>query len=174
MKAFGLSCSRRAIRRSALAFGGADEHENHLSPCFGMIGITLAAGCQRPTMPPRPADKLDLPFHSALSEEHYKNRPKAPQLIQGNPVILGRVAAVMSEQIKVDIGEVQPRYLPLKTAMEKNFLIHPGDDLVLVLNEQHVVVDYHTLGDPMVGHRIVRGTIVQKLPVGHQYAVVQA
>jgi len=151
---------------------------NILSPLIGgMVCIVLAAACQRSVTQSQSADKadkIDQPFQSALLEEHQKNQSKGPQFIQGDRLILGKVVAIASEQIEVDIGEVQPRFLPLKSATEKNFSIQPGDDLVLVLNEQNLVVDYHLLGDPTATHRIVRGTIAQNLPVGHHYAVVRA
>lgn len=143
----------------------------------GMVCMVLATACQRSVTQSQPADKADKtdqPFQSALLEEHQKDRSKGPQLIQGDRLILGKVVAIASKQIEVDIGEIQPRFLPLKSATEKNFSIHPGDNLVLVLNEQNLVVDYHLVGDSTMKHRIVRGTIAQNLPVGHHYAVIRA
>ncbi len=96
------------------------------------------------------------------------------QLLQGNFPVLGRVEAVTAQQIKVDIGEVQPRYIPLRPAQEKQFgEIHPGDALVIVLNDQNLIVDYHPVDDERGGHRVISGQIAQDLTVGHDHAVLR-
>jgi hypothetical protein len=96
------------------------------------------------------------------------------QLLQGNQTVFGRVEAVTSDQIKVDIGEVQPRFLPLKPAEEKNFPeIKPGDDLVITVNEQNLIVDYHPVGYASKDHKIVHGAIADTMPVGHERVVIK-
>lgn len=97
------------------------------------------------------------------------------QLLQGSQKVFGRVEAVTSDQIKVDIGEMQPRFLPLKQAEEKNFpQIKPGDDLVIIVNGQNLIVDYHPVDHPSGGHKIVRGAMADTMPVGHERVVIKS
>src|SRR5215472_9477427 len=99
-----------------------------------MVCVVLAAACQRSVTQSQladKADKMDQAFQIALLQERQKETSKRQQLIQGDRLILGKVVAIASEQIEGDIGEVQPRFLPLKTAADKNFSIQPGDTLVL-------------------------------------------
>jgi hypothetical protein len=110
------------------------------------------------------------PSAQATKQDHQSEQ----QLLQGNQTILGKVEAVTSDQIKVDIGEVQPRFLPLKQAQEKNFpTIKPGDDLIITVNEQNLIVDYHPLGSPSHHHKVVRGKIAGNMPIGHDRVVIK-
>lgn len=103
-----------------------------------------------------------------------KEHPENHLLLQGNRAVLGKVIAVTSDQIKVDIGEVQPRFLPLKQAKQKNFsTIKPNDDLVIIVNEQNLIVDYHRLGALSGSHEVVRGKIAANMPVRHDQVVIQ-
>lgn len=96
-------------------------------------------------------------------------------LLQGSQVVLGKVEAITSDQIKVDIGEVQPRYLPLKQAQEKNFPeIKEGDDLIIIVSGQNLIVDFHPLDYPSSSHKIVRGAIAGNMPVGHERVVIKS
>lgn len=95
------------------------------------------------------------------------------QLLQGNRTVLGKVEAVTSDQIKVDIGEMQPRFLPLKQVKEKHFpAISSGDDLIIV-NEQNLIVDFHPLEYQLSHHKVPRGMIVGNMPIGHDLVVIQ-
>lgn len=99
----------------------------------------------------------------------------ATQLLQSNRSVLGKVQSVTSDQIKVDIGEVHPRFLPLKQAEEKGFPpIKEGDDLIIVLNGQNLLVDFHPLDGASSTHTIIRGTIAQNLPIGQDSVVVKS
>lgn len=111
-----------------------------------------------------------------LMEQAIKAEQKGEQqLLHGNQVILGKVEAVTSDQIKVNIGEVQPRFLPLKPAEEKNFTeIKPGDDLIIIVNGQNLIVDYHPLDHPSSGHKIIRGAIADTLPIGQERVVIRS
>lgn len=106
----------------------------------------------------------------ATKQEHQNEQ----KLFQGNRTVLGKVEAVTSDQIKVDIGEVQPRFLPLKQAREKNFpTINPGDDLIITVNDQNLIVDYHPLESPSHDHKVVRGKIADTMPIGHDRVVIK-
>ena len=90
-------------------------------------------------------------------------------MLEGNRSVLGKVQSVASDQIKVDIGEVQPRFLPLKQAQQKGFpAIKEGDDLIVILNAQNLLVDYHPVDGESSAHTVIRGEIAQNLPVGQE------
>jgi hypothetical protein len=110
-----------------------------------------------------------------LAQATKQEQQSGQQLLQGNQAVLGKVEAVTSDQIKVNIGEVQPRFLPLKPAQEKQFAaIKPGDDLIIVVNEQNLIVDYHPLDHPSSSHKIVRGTIADNMPIGQDRVVIKS
>lgn len=114
------------------------------------------------------ADQADKGGKAQLRED-------AEQMLKGNRSVLGKVQAVTSDQIKVDIGEVQPRFVPLKQAQQKGFpTIKEGDDLIVVLNAQNLLVDYHPLDGESSAHTIIRGEITQNLPVGQETVVVRS
>src|SRR5690348_14334370 len=82
--------------------------------------------------------------HEALAQVAEDEPANEHRILPGNRTVLGKVEPVRSDQIKVDIGEVQPRFLPLQQAKEKHFpTIRPGDDLIITVNEQNLIVDYH-------------------------------
>lgn len=114
------------------------------------------------------------PPHNHLVAAAKSDQRGEQQLLQGNQTVFGRVEAITSDQIKINIGEVQPRFLPLKPAEEKNFPeIKPGDDLIITVNGQNLIVDYHPLGHSSGGHKIVRGAIADSMPVGHERVVIK-
>ena len=74
----------------------------------------------------------------------------------------------------MDVGEVQPRFLPLKPAQEKHFpALENGDNLIIVVNDQNLIVDYHPLDYPSSSHKIVRGEIAQNLSIGQDKVVIK-
>ena len=103
-----------------------------------------------------------------------KEQPDSQQQLQGNRTVLGKVLSVTSQQVKVDIGEVQPRFLPLKPAQEKKFPeIKEGEDLIITVNDQNLIVDYHLIDQAEGTHKVVRGEIAQNLPIGQDKVVVK-
>ncbi|MCC2643219.1 MAG: exported protein of unknown function [Nitrospira sp.] len=100
---------------------------------------------------------------------------EADQLLKGNRSVLGKVDAVTSDQIKVNIGEVHPRFLPLKQAKEKGFPpIKEGHDLIIVVNGENLLVDFHPLDAAPSNHTIIRGQIDQNLPIGQDRVVIMS
>jgi len=122
--------------------------------------------------PPMTADQ---PTETKLFAEATKSEQQGEQqLLKGSQAVLGKVEAVTSDQIKVNIGEVQPRFLPLKPAQEKKFPeIKAGDDLIIVVNEQNLIVDYHPIDQPSSSHKIVRGVIADNMPIGQDRVVIK-
>jgi len=119
----------------------------------------LAEEKARPSLEPNKKDSLKLETVRGL--------------LPTDRIIVGTVEDVQGEQIKVNIGELQPRFLPLEMAKDKGFpAIKKGDQLVLTVNDQNLVVDFHPWGHPGE-HHIVRGALVTPLAVGHDRAVIR-
>ena len=103
----------------------------------------------------------------------------ARKSLQGQRQIEGTVEDVKADQIRVDTGEVQPRFIPLKEAKEKGLPdVNKGDKLVITVNEQNLVVDYHLVGksgQPLqdAHHHVVKGRISQPLVIGHDRATIR-
>ena len=133
---------------------------------FGALCLSLAS---------TPLPTLATEQGTGHKGEAAQLREDAETLLKGNRSVLGKVLAVTSDQIKVDIGEVQPRFLPLKQAKQKNFpLIHEGDDLIVVLNTENLLVDYHPIEGEASAHTIIRGEVAQNLTVGHDTVVIRS
>ncbi len=76
--------------------------------------------------------------------------------------------------VRINTGEVEPRFIPVKEALEKGLPpLKRGDRLTLAVNDQNLVIDYR-LADQDSWYRIVRGQLAQPLPVGHEWAVIRA
>ena len=134
--------------------------------CFGLIGLW---GSLLPMANSAESGQRINPGEGA------QLRDDAEKLLKGNRSVLGKVLAITSDHIKVDIGEVQPRFLPLKQAQQKGFPgITEGDDLIVVLNAQNLLVDYHPLDGQASAHTIIRGEIAQNLLVGQEQVVIKS
>ena len=94
-------------------------------------------------------------------------------LLPDNRIIIGRVAEIAADQVKIYTTDVMPRYLSVKQAEEKGIWpLHKGDYLHIVVNEQNMVLGYHPIGD-MGSHHIIHGQLAQPLMVGQEWAVVK-
>jgi TusA-related sulfurtransferase len=93
--------------------------------------------------------------------------------MMGQRVVLGTVEEVASGQAKVDTGEVQPRFIPLKLRQDKDLPdLKKGDRVEITVNDQNQIVDVHVQGE--VGHhRVVQGQLAQSLKTGHEKAVIR-
>ena len=91
----------------------------------------------------------------------------------GHRIFTGTVESVSGDVVKVNTGELMPRFLSLKEATEKGLPpLKKGDQVQFVVNDQNIVVDYHLPGQE-VWHRIIRGRLAQPLPVGQEWAVIR-
>jgi hypothetical protein len=78
-------------------------------------------------------------------------------LLSGDRIVIGTVERIAGDQIEVEYPEsLQPRYLPLSQAREKGMQINKGDMIKMVFNEQHTLVDFHSLGHVEVQHQIIK------------------
>ena len=122
-----------------------------------------------------PMARAESGSSSSEKAENAQLRKDAETLLKGNRSVLGKVLAVASDQIKVDIGEVQPRFLPLAQAKQKGFgEIKEGEDLIIVLNAENLLVDCHPLDGETSAHTIIRGEVAQNLTIGHDTVVIRS
>lgn len=97
----------------------------------------------------------------------------------GQRQIKGTVEEIKGDQLQLNTGEVEPRFIPLKAAREKGLHeIKIGDVIELTVNDQNLLVDYHMVdesGQPLghTKHQIVRGQIAQPLVIGHDKALIR-
>jgi len=106
--------------------------------------------------------------------------PPTAQAANGNEILLpddrlvvGMVEEVRDHEVKVNTGELMPRFLPLKEGRQNQGRpLIKGDLLEIWVNNQDLVVDYHPV-DTLGWHRIIRGTLVQPLAVDQEWAVIK-
>lgn len=119
---------------------------------------------------------LAFPLGTMAASQPHDSDTKA---LQGERQVMGTVEEIKSDQIRVNTGEVQPRYIPLNQAKEKGLPeINKGDALEITVNDQNLIVDYHLVnqsGQPQseAEHQIVKGQIAQPLVIGHDQAVIR-
>ena len=88
-------------------------------------------------------------------------------------LVVGVVNEVKDNEIRVNTGELMPRFLPLKEGkQDQGRPLIKGDLVEIWVNNQDLVVDYHPL-DTLGWHRIIRGTLVQPLAVDQEWAVIK-
>jgi hypothetical protein len=87
----------------------------------------------------------------------------------------GYVSKIQSGLIYLKIpGAIQHRTLEMKRAERLGINdVKPGDELLVVLDEDNLVIDVHVPGQP-TRHRIVEGTLVEKLPKEIKVATAKA
>jgi TusA-related sulfurtransferase len=136
-----------------------------LALVVGGFGMGNAAERSKETDSPKGATS-ESP--SEVSQQHDK-----ANLLPEHRVIFGTVEAITGEQIKVNTGELQPRFLSLKIAKDKGLPeIKPGDRLEITLNDNNAPVDYHHAG-AAGRHRVVRGELATSLVIGQDRALIR-
>lgn len=95
------------------------------------------------------------------------------RLLTGQRVILGTVEEIRSQEIRVHIGNVMPRFLSLKQAEDK-YQMSPrvGDLLVLVINDQNNVIEHHVYGEDK-WHYLIHGKLLKTIPEDQTWALIQ-
>jgi len=92
--------------------------------------------------------------------------------LAGNRLVPGRIKAIRSNQIEIDIGNPQPLFVPLEPAHQKGQTFKEGDPIIVTLNDHNAVVDYHHPGEQS-HHQVVRGKLKTPLTVGLDKAVIE-
>lgn len=134
-----------------------------------MLGLTMTALAQEE--PSEQVSKTTGPVHGLSIEQGMEGKPYRV-LWPGYNIRPGTVVSVVGDVVKVNTGELLPRFLSAREAIDKGLpALKKGDKLQLVMNDQNLVIDYQLAGQE-VWHRIVRGRLAQPLPVGHEWAVI--
>ena len=67
-------------------------------------------------------------------------------LLPGERLVLGTVEEIAGGMIRVNIGELEPRFLSLKRAVEQGeWPIKKGDRVEIAVSAENLVVDYHPI-----------------------------
>jgi hypothetical protein len=134
---------------------------------FWFIGSGVGYAQMNPTV-----EKTSGPV-SGLSVEPQQTAKEYRVLWPGHRIVTGTVEAVIGDLVKVNTGELLPRFLSAKEATEKGLPpLKKGDQIQVAINDQNLVVDYHLAGQEL-WHRILRGQLAQPLPVGQEWAVIR-
>jgi len=107
----------------------------------------------------------------SLGSERVVSEPTGNHL-PGNRMVQGRIKDVRSNQIEVDVGNVQPLFIPLKPAQLKGQTFKAGDEIIVTLNDHNAIVDYHHPGEHS-DHQVFRGHLTTPLTVGLDKAVIK-
>jgi hypothetical protein len=93
--------------------------------------------------------------------------------LTGDRVLLGTVEEIRSDQAKINIGEGQPRYIPMNVRKAKGLQdLKTGDLVEITINDQNLLVDVHLLSE-VSHHRVVRGQLAEPVDTGHDKAVIR-
>jgi hypothetical protein len=94
-------------------------------------------------------------------------------LLPGEPIVLSTVEEIAGGMLRVNIGELEPRFLSLKRAIEQGeWPIKKGDRVEIAVSAENFVVDYHPINAPG-WHRLIKGRLAQPLIVGYGWAVIR-
>ena len=91
--------------------------------------------------------------------------------LPGERFVLGQVDSIRSEWIRINIGQPKLLYAPVKRGKDKGLQFEAGDPIVVTLNEQNAIVDYHHPTD-VPEHKVIFGQLNTPLTVGLDKAVI--
>ena len=92
--------------------------------------------------------------------------------LPGDRLVTGRIMSIRGNQIEIDIGTVEPLYVPLRPARIKGQTFEVGQPIIVTLNDHNAVVDYHHPNERS-DHQVVRGKLTTPLTVGLDKAVIE-
>ncbi len=138
---------------------------------LGAGTITLVACVSNEPGTPRTGQHPTKQQSISQVATHSQMDPRSP--FPGTREVIGVVEEMRSEQIKIDTGDLQPRYLAAKYREKKGLPpFKVGDQVVVTLNPQNQVVDAHLEGEEH-NHKILRGRLAQSLTTGQEKAVIK-
>jgi hypothetical protein len=151
------------------------HHRMFLAPCIFFVmngGGTVAAveavdqEAASPQLSTQPQAQNVFPEggEQTISEATLNHLP-------GNRMVTGRIKDIRGDQMEIDIGNLQPLYIPLKPAKLKGQIFKPDDPIIVTLNDHNAIVDYHHPNEAFE-HRIIRGRLITPLTVGLDKAVI--
>lgn len=106
-------------------------------------------------------------------EELSSNGSNPLKLLENERLLLGMVEEIRAQEVRVDTGDLMPRYVSLRQAGDKH-RTSPcvGDMLLLIVNDQNNVIQYHLYGEEE-WHALVNGKLVKPIPNDQYWALVQ-
>lgn len=88
-----------------------------------------------------------LPAASIVGAASELEQPHS-QLLSGDRVLLGIVDEVRGDQARINIGEGQPRFIPMGVRRDKGLPdLNKGDFVQITVNDQNLLVDVHMPGE---------------------------
>ena len=92
--------------------------------------------------------------------------------LPGHRRVTGHIKDIRSDQMEIDIGNLQSLKVPLKMATDKGQAFKVGDEIVVTLNDHNAIVDYHHPNEAS-HHQVIRGRLSTPLTVGLEKAVIE-
>ena len=143
--------------------------KNHRQVALALLmsaGSLMFVSCSNET------NTVRTPQHStrgAVTQPQFDSNAPFP----GTREVIGLVEEIRGEQVKIDTGDLQPRYLSVKGREKKGLpAFKVGDEVVVTLNPQNQVVDAHLEGEEH-RHKILHGRLAQPLTTGQEKAVIK-
>ncbi|MCC2643872.1 MAG: exported protein of unknown function [Nitrospira sp.] len=159
--------ARKPKRTKALA----SQQGLRLALLLGVGAITFVSCASHETGTPRTIQHPTTQHSNSQVTTQPQINPNSP--FPGTREVIGVVEEMRSDQIKIDTGDLQPRYLSAKYREKKGFApFKLGDQVVVTLNPQNQVVDAHLAGEEH-NHKILRGKLAQSLTTGQEKAVIK-
>jgi hypothetical protein len=141
--------------------------------CFPSALYAQDPGGGAPQAHEQPRVEQTMESQHGLSINSEKSSGMYRVLWPGHRILIGTVESVHGDLVRVNTGEVIPRFLSAKEASEKGLpRLQRGDRLELAVNDHNMVVDFHLNGQ-RAWHRMIRGQLAQPLPVGQEWAVIR-
>lgn len=108
-----------------------------------------------------------------LGEEPVFSGPNALRILENERFLLGTVVAIRAQEVQVNTGDLMPRFLSLRQAGDKHRTTpRVGDTLLLVVNDQNNVIQYHLYGQEE-WHLIVNGKLLKPLSREQYWVLIQ-
>jgi hypothetical protein len=117
-----------------------------------------------------PSAPHQIKAHSGVGEERAISEASDAYL-PGNRLVRGRVKDLRGDQMEIDIGNLQPLFVPLRPAQDKGQQFKSGDAIMVTMNDHNMVVDYHHPGE-RAHHEVFKGRLETPLTVGLDKAVI--
>jgi hypothetical protein len=140
----------------------------------GMItsGTLLMLGLLSPALGnTNAAEEQQALIQTVEHKEQVISEPTKSNL-PGNRLVTGRIISIRGNQMEIDIGNVEPFYVPVRPAKVKGQTFEVGQPIIVTLNDHNAVVDYHHPNERS-DHQVVRGKLSTPLTVGLDKAVIE-
>ena len=109
----------------------------------------------------------------AMGEERTLKVTTPLQLVENERLLLGVVEEIRAQEVRVNTGDLMPRFVSLRQAGDKHRTTpRVGDTLLLIVNDQNNVIQYHLYGEDE-WHVLVKGKLLKPVPRDQNWALIQ-